>query len=255
MSASLEKALSLIEALARARQPSSVTQLARDLNLNKSTVYRLLEVLCQQGYARQDEVARSYMLTTKMWELGVAVLRNLSVHDIAPDFMRACAERTGETLLLTIPDGAHALVIAKAESSHPLQIFSSIGTRLPLHVSSVGKVLMFDWTDAEVEAYARAHGRAVTPRTITDAEVLLQELRTARGLGYAVSQDEWTEGVSGVAAPIRDASGGIVAALGITGPTMRLHPDRFAPLGREAVAVGGRISRVLGHDGAPAPAA
>lgn len=255
MSASLEKALTLIEAMARAREPSSVTQLARDLNLNKSTVYRLLEVLCQHGYARQHEVARSYMLTTRMWELGVEVLRKLTVHNVAPDFMRACAENTGETLLLAIPDNAHALVIAKAESSHPLQIFSSIGTRLPLHVSSVGKVLMFDWSDDDIRDYAHSRAHAVTERTITDPETLLKEVRIARGHGYAVSMDEWTEGVSGVAAAVRDASGGIVAALGITGPTMRLHPDRVAPLGHEAVAVAGRISHVLGHDGAPSPAA
>ncbi len=255
MSATLEKALVLIEAMSKARQPVGVTQLARELHLNKSTVYRLLEILCQQGYARQDAVARNYMLTTKLWELGVSVLRNISVHSVAPDLMQACADETGETLLLTIPDGPHALVIARSQSTQPLQILSPIGSRVPLHVSSVGKAMMVDWSDDRIRDHARGHATPVTARTITDPEALLAEVQGARARGFAVSMDEWNEGVSGVAAPIRDAGGAIVATLGITGPTVRLHPDRFEPLGQTAVEVAGRISRLLGWNGIAAPAA
>ncbi|MCC6304683.1 MAG: IclR family transcriptional regulator [Rhodobacteraceae bacterium] len=254
MSATLEKALVLIEAMAKARAPVGVTQLARELQLNKSTVYRLLEILCARGYARQDAVARSYMLTPRLWELGVAVLRNVSVHSVAPGFMQAAAAETGETLLLTIPDGPQALVIAKADSSQALQILSAIGSRVPLHVSSVGKAMMVDWPDERIRDHARAHARRVTPRTITDPDRLVEEVQAARALGYARSMDEWNEGVSGVAAPVRDATGAVVATLGITGPTLRLHPDRFAPLGRTAVAVAGAIGRMLGWNGATPPA-
>jgi DNA-binding IclR family transcriptional regulator len=241
--------------MARARQPSGVTQLARELDLNKSTVYRLLEILCRQGYARQDGAARGYRLTTKMWELGVAVLRNLSVHSVAPEFMQAVTDDTGEVTLLTIPDGVHALVIAKSDCSQPLQIFSSIGSRVPLHASSVGKAMMLDWPDDRITEHARAHAAPITPRTLTDPDALLAEIRAARATGFTRSMDEWNEGVSGVAAPIRDETGAIIATLGITGPTLRLHPDGFAPLGARSVETAARISRVLGHAGAAVPAA
>jgi len=247
VSATLEKALVLIEAMAQARQPSGVTQLSRALNLNKSTVYRLLDILCQHGYARQDEVARSYVLTTKLWELGVSVLRNISVHSVAPAFMEACANETGETLLLTIPDGDQSLVIAKADSPQPLQIFSAIGSRLPLHCSSVGKALMIDWPEDRIRRYAPHKRTRQTENSIASAEDLIAEIEAARAQGYARSMDEWLVGISGVAAPIRDTSGEIVATIGITGPTSRLHPAGFEPLGRKAVEVAAQISRVLGY--------
>lgn len=249
MSATLEKALILIEAMAKARQPCGITQLARDLGQNKSTVYRLLDILCRHGFARQDPAARTYMLTTRLWELGVSVLSGISVHSVAPPYMAEAAEATGETLLLVIPDGDASLVIDKVDSRQPLQIFSPIGTRLALHCSSVGKALMVDWPDARILAYAPERREHPTPRTIATAEALLAAVQEVRRRGWGMSHDEWQLGVSGVAAPIRDATGAVVASVGITGPTTRLAPDAFAPLGAKAVEVAARISGALGYRG------
>lgn len=246
MSATLEKALLLVEAMAQAGQPCGVTQLSRDLKLNKSTVYRLLDILCRHGYVRQDAAFKHYMLTTKLWELGVSVLQNLSVHSVAPPFLGAAAEETGETLLLTIPDDGQALVIDKVNSSHALQIFSPIGARLPLHCSSVGKAMMVDWSDAEIRRYAPHKRSRPTENSITSADVLIDQLREVRAQGYSVSVDEYQIGVSGVAAAVRDATGALVGTVGITGPTSRLSPGKIEPLGRKAAEVAAEISRALG---------
>lgn len=247
MSATLEKALLLIEAMAKAGKPSGVTQLSRDLNLNKSTVYRLLDILCKQGYTRQEPMYRQYALTTKMWELGVSVLNSMSVHAVAPPFMAAAVEQTDETLLLTIPDGDNSLVVDKADSSQPLRIFSAIGTRLPLHCSSVGKALMIDWTDEQIRRFAPHKRARRTDRTIHTSDELVDQVRKARATGYGLSCDEWLVGVSGVAAPIRDATGMIVASVGITFPTSRAEPGTFEAMGEKVVEVAASISQVLGY--------
>lgn len=246
MAATVEKVLHLIEALSRAKSPCGVTQLSKELDLNKSTVYRLLETLGRFGYVRQDDDRHRYFLTTKLWELGAGVLRNLSIHSVAPPYLRGAAEDTGETLILTIPDGDQVLVIDKVDSIQPLQIFSPIGSRVPMYCSSIGKAILVDWSEERIRDLADTivpH----TPRTISTADELLLQVEAVRGRGYAVAIDEWQVGVTGVAAPVRDFTGTIVATIGITGPSSRLSAARIKTLGLKAVEVADQISRALGH--------
>lgn len=101
----VEKALLLIEALSRAKEPCGVTQLAKELDFHKSTVHRLLETLHGFGYVRHADESARYVLTTKLWELGVGVVQGLSLREVASPFLVAVARETGETPLITIPDG------------------------------------------------------------------------------------------------------------------------------------------------------
>lgn len=248
MSATLEKALSLIEALSEAKEPCGVTQLGRQLNLNKSTVHRLLDTLCRHGYARQDPATERYMLSTKMWELGVGIIDRLELRTVARPYLEAAAKETGETALLTIRDELAAVIIDKVDSIQPLQIFSQLGARILLHSSSVGKAFLVDFTPEQLDELASTLVKR-TERSPATREELLAEVEKTRQKGYAVSVDEWRIGVAGVGAPIRGVGGDIIGSLGITGPTSRLSRKELARLGEKSLAIAGQISTAMGHRG------
>jgi IclR family acetate operon transcriptional repressor len=248
MSVTVEKALQLIEALSRAGGPAGVSQLGRELQINKSTVYRLLDTLVRQGYARQEEDGVRYALTPKLWELGIGVVRSLSLPRAARQLLERAAEETGETTMLGVMQGREVLIIDKVDSCHPLQIFSPLGARLPLCNSSLGRVLLAfqpkDFIEDAVSAFA--------PRTefgIQTQEQLRQDLALIRVEGTSSSRDEWQIGIAGAAAAIRDASGAVIGAFCITGPTARLDQDRLRHLRARSLLASQTISQYLGHGG------
>lgn len=246
VAATVEKALQVIEALSAAKGPCGVTQLSRDLRLNKSTVYRLLETLRRYGYVRQDDDLSRYTLTPKLWQLGVGVIRDSTVHSVAPAYLRAAADASGETVLLAIPDGDHVLVSDKVDSSQSLRIVSPIGSRLPAYCTALGRAMLFDADEASLRLLL-SNAKRFTEHTVTRVEALVAAVRVARREGYSVAVDEYLDGVTAVAAPVRDSTGEIVASLAITAPTSRLGQSEIERLGREAVEAAAAISQALGN--------
>lgn len=248
LSATVEKALQLIEALARSEAPRGISQLGRDLGLNKSTVFRLVDTLVRQGFARQDPGTGRYALTPKLWELGVGVVRDLGLRQAARPALEAEAAATGEATMLGILDGAEALIIDKVDSRQPLQTFSPLGARVSLCVASIGRALLAFQPPAVIEAVTAGYV-PLTPRGLRTRAALLRELDRVRAEGWARSVDEWQVGISGVAAPIRGRGGEVAGALCITGPSSRLDAKRMAELAARCVAAAGRVSTVLREGG------
>ena len=246
MSATVEKALQLVEALSNSPAPIGISQLGRDLKLNKSTVYRLVDTLCRHNYVRQDPQSGRYSLTTKLWEMGVGVVQRLELRDIARPTLEAIARETGEATLLGIIQDHEVLVLDKVDSRQPLQIFSRLGGRVALHCTSIGRALLAFQSNSFInEILAQLPRR--TERTITSRAALNLELERIRKLEVAECIDEWAVGVTGVAAPIRDMSGAVVGSLCITGPTSRLTADYLPKLRRLVVDGAHEISRVMGY--------
>jgi DNA-binding IclR family transcriptional regulator len=246
LSATVEKALQLIEALARSDGPVGVSQLGRELQLNKSTVYRLVDTLARRGYAQQDEATGRYALTPRLWELGVGVVQRLGLRQAARPVLEREAEATGEATLLGVVQAYEALIIDKVDSAHALQIFSPLGARVSLCSSSLGRALLAFQPRAFIEAVA-ASFVPPTPFGIQTRDGLLQDLERVRREQCARSVDEWQVGVAGVASPIRDASGAVAGALCVTGPSSRLHPADLDELARRCIAAARSVSDVLGR--------
>jgi DNA-binding IclR family transcriptional regulator len=253
---SIEKALRLLELLARSETPLGVTEIARLLGLNKATAYRLLETLTRHGYVVRRLGPPRYEPTLKLWELGSAVLSRRDIVRVAQPVIEQVAEQTGETVFLAVPDGHDAVYVAKIDTEHPLRTFTPIGGRVPLHCGSTGKAILAFRSDAFIEEVARDLV-GFTPATITTRDGLWREMLDIRRQGYAVNQDEWRPGISGVAAPIRDSSGAVIGSVGVTGPSERLPLTVLSSLGDPVVEAGRRISQELGYGGrdiaAPAP--
>jgi DNA-binding IclR family transcriptional regulator len=244
MDKSLVKVVRILEQLARADRPQGVTELASALRLSKNSVHRPLTTLVRLGYVKQEPDHR-YAASLKLWEVGSCVLARLDLKRVAAEPMAELAESTGETVHLSILDGTDVVHIDKIECEHPIRAYSRVGGRVPVHCIAMGKAMLAFQPEALIETVA-SRLKPATPETIVDRSRLLRELSQIRRSGISVSRGGWQPGVDGIAAPIRDATGSVVAGVGISGPAIRLRlreRARYGPLVAEATA---KISRALG---------
>ncbi|MBB6308853.1 IclR family transcriptional regulator [Xanthobacter tagetidis] len=254
MEKTVVKAFELLETLAGMDKPTGITALAQELGLTKSNVFRLLNTMARRGYVRRHEDAGQYELTLKVWHLGMMVLSRLDVKKAAAAHIEDLMRTTTESVHLSILVGGEVTYIEKIESEQAVRAYSRVGDRPPAHCVATGKVLLAYLPEEALEKRLEQGLAKYTTRTITNARVLRKELEAIRKRGFSENRGEWRESVCGVAAPIRDWSGQVVAAVGISGPAERLKPDtleRFAP---PVIACAETISRELGYlPSAPEP--
>jgi DNA-binding IclR family transcriptional regulator len=246
MDKSFTKGLKLIETLANSEDPRGITSLAKELELTKSNVHRILATLQVQGYVRQVEVNGAYALTSKLWELGALVMSRLDLSRVAQEPMAALASKTSESVHLSILDGHEVIYIHKIESLHAVRAYSRIGGRAPAWCVATGKALLAHAPPELVEPLLPLLS-AFTSATLAEPEALRRDLERARAQGFAINRGEWRADVCGVAAPVRDSSSRVVAAIGISGPAIRLKPAQLKGYGPEVVQAADAISGALGY--------
>lgn len=246
MNSTFSKGLALLEVMADSEKSCGVTELAKELELGKSNVHRLLQTLMLHGYVRQEEDTGRYELTSKIWELGAKVFQRLDLRREAMPYMELLANETQETVHLSILDGTEVLYVAKIDSPQPVRAYTYVGGRAPAACVATGKVLLA-WAPEVVIASAAQTLARHTPRSIVSAEELHRQLRSIRQLGYAVNTGEWREQVVGVAAPVRDATGKVVAALGISGQADRIPDQTISDVVPRLIELADSISRHLGY--------
>lgn len=248
MDKTLLKGLKIMEILARSEGPRGVTDLAAQVELTKSNVHRVLKTLESCGYLRREAKTGHYDLSLKLWELGSLVLSRFDLKREAAPQLELLADRTRETVHLSILDGSEVVYVDKIDSPEPVRAYSRIGGRSPAFAVATGKA-MLAWQSPDYIAGVADRIERFTTRTVADAEELRQELARIRAQGFAVNKGEWRDTVCGLAAPIRDASGAVVAAIGISGPAERLKPKRLKELVAPVVEASAVISASLGYGG------
>lgn len=245
MNTTFVNGLALLEALAHAGEPCGVSELARHLQLTKSNVHRLLRTLADKGYARNVGTSGRYEVTLKLWELGVEVLDKLDVKRVALEHMERLANVSGETVHLSILEGGEVVYIDKVDSPLPVRAYSKIGGRAPAYCVATGKALLAHAPEG-VTQEVLGNLQRYTEHTLSTPEALAAELQRVRECGYAINRGEWREGVGGIAAPIRDARGVVIAAIGISGPVERLKPRTVKQLAPVVMQVAAAMSLGLG---------
>lgn len=234
---SLARGLKIMEMLAASTNTVSVTELADELGIDKSSASRLVQTLANHGYAEQDAQSRRYRLGPQVVRLSRSLLTRMPLRNEADPFLHNLVNRTGECAHLAILAQNQALYIDQVESPASLRVTTGVGTLAPLHCTALGKSLLAFGTDAAIPAELQAF----TPRTITDTETLRRHLEQVRQQGYAVDDEEYDIGVRCVAAPVFDYRGKTVGAIGVSGPAGRMTLDRMA----EFAAVVEEVSRNL----------
>lgn len=244
---SVRNAARLLKVFRSRERELGVSELARRLEMGKSSVHRVLTTLVAEGLVEQNPATGNYRLGILMFELGEAVRVHMDLHAAAGPVLAALREQTRESCQVGILDGCDVVYVDRLESPQTLRLFTETGRRVPVNCTSSGKVLLAHLDDAELDrVLAEAPMAALTPRTITDRDRLADELATVRRRGFAEAVEERELGVVSIAVPIRDVRGEVVAALSIGAPLARLSPSVRRRLVPVLVEAGEAASRRLG---------
>jgi len=252
------KALDVLDCLADHAQPMTTQKIADACGLSRPTTYRLLTTLMSRGFVR-DEGGFRYALGLRLLSLSRRVLDDLNLVELARPYLYELCTLSGETANLGIADGMELLYIGKEESPNRtelpqlLQLRSSVGARLSLHATAMGKVLLAMMPAPQREALLGSFPplKAYTVNTITDIEALQRELESIRAQGYAIDDGEVDDGTRCVAAPVFDSTGRVVAAMSIAGPAYRLTRDRVQSFSNEVKRGAWKLSAQLGYLASP----
>ena len=220
MSQSLSRALQLLRELAEG--PRSLDELAATAEVHKTTVLRLLRTLEEDRLVYRDDAFR-YHLGAGLFALSSRALEQRPVRATAAPHLAALNRETGHTVHLAAYEGGEVVYIDKYDSRHPVRMYSRIGLRARLHCTAVAKVLLADLPPGERRAVAEGIDyEALTPNTITDPEAFLAELSRVADQGHAVDRGEHETFIHCVGAPVRDATGRVVAAVSLSVPDVVL---------------------------------
>jgi len=246
MEQTVQKALNLLEALVKSGQPRRLTELARQLGLTKPNVYRLLSTLSVLGYVKKDPATSLYSPTLKLWEMGSMLVRDVDLVGVASPRLRRLCEEAHESVQLAVFDSGFAVYVDKVDSAQPLKAITTIGSRVPATVTSTGKAILA-WLPSESLDVAFQHVKRYTPLTLMRRRDIEKDLEETRGRGYSINHGEFRVGVCGIGAPIRDRSGGVVAAVGVWDAEANILGPRREELAKLAIVAARDISRALGH--------
>ena len=248
----IERGCKILDALGKIKPSYSIQDLSSQLNLPKPTIHRILSTLRQFGLVAQDEISKEYHLGFRLVELGYTVLDQIDLRKVAEPFLSQLAGLTQETVHLVILDQAEIVYLDKVEKiSDPksLRMVSRIGMRNYAHSCAVGKVLMASLSDSERDEIIAQKGLPrMTKNTIVNLSKLNKHLADVRAQGYAIDDEENEEGIRCIAAPVMSDRGNVMAAISISGPTVRMTGKRIhSELKTKVMKTALEISKKLGY--------
>ena len=244
----LDRAARILDCFRLERPELRLSELTAATGLHKSTAYRLLEVMRRHHFVLLDETTGAYRIGIRLFELGAVATAGCGFDKYARPAVEELAKTTGETAHICVLHESEIVHIAKVESSFALRIATPVGGRYPAYCSSVGKAILAHLAPEALAAYlGETELKPFTAKTITSAAILKGQLRRVAEQGYAVDDEEAHEGVRGVAAPVRDYTGDVVAAITITGPTSRITRSKLPVLAEKVIKAAENISSRLGH--------
>lgn len=197
------RGLSVIRSFSRSQPTLTIADVARATGLNRATARRFLHTLEADGYVSNDN--GRYSLRPSVLELGYAYLSAMSVDDLFHKHLQELAEQVHESCSAGVLDGNDVVFVARAQTSYPrmMTLALSVGTRIPAYLTAIGRVLLAEFSDAELDAYLRqVELHQETERTITDPVALREAIKSVRELGYCLMDQEIDTGICAVAVPV-----------------------------------------------------
>jgi DNA-binding IclR family transcriptional regulator len=245
---SVARALTIVDILAEARGELALNEIAARLSLPKSTVHGLVSTLKDFGYIEQSTFTGKYRLGVRFFEVGHIVAQGWEVRTVAAPYINKLVEELAETVHLVVLDKLEVLYIDKRESGRSLRIASQVGMRLPAHCTGVGKVLMAHLSPEERRKLINEKGLPrFTVNTLTDVDVLEDELSKIRMQGFAIDNEEIMDSLRCVAAPIKDQTGKVIYAISLSGPVSRMKGERLEKAIKRVRETAEEISACLGY--------
>ena len=248
---SVQNAMRLLKAFSDDKYELGVSELAKHLQVAKSTAFRLAAALVHEHVLEQNAETGKYRLGLVLFELGSLVRRKMDVSTEARPFLRALTDSTGETAHLAVIDHHSAVYTNRVESRQAIRTAYGLGTRAPLHCTALGKALLAFQPRDFIEQVIAAGLPRRTQNTITGPHALRQELAAIRSRGYAIEDEESEIALRSIAAAVYDDRARVVASIGISGPAHRLTRKALQARANDLLAATNAVSRRLGYTSAP----
>jgi len=252
----LRRGLMVLETIASAGRPMTVSEIGAALSLTRSSVFRLTYTLKHLGFLEADENAKTFALGPRVLNIGFAYLASRDIIEVATPDLELLRDRTNVSSHLAIRDGREVLFLSCVQTRSGFLSNMNVGTRLPAYAAPMGWFLLSDLSTREISALFEGQKlTAMTDQTPRDLVTLRRKISESRAAGYVVSRGIMEKGGSSISAPLLDRSGQVVAAIDVSGPDSAFGTaelDRFYV--DEVVAAAKRISERLGYSvGAQGP--
>jgi len=239
----IERLARLLDVIGAHKDSASLKTLSAETGLHPSTAFRILASLAEQGFVERTSRG-NYQLGIKLMQLGSLVSSSLDIRKMALPLMEKLRDHLGETVNLTVREGDEVVYIERSLAKRMIRVEQVIGSRAPLHVTAVGKLMLGDLGTAACRSYAkRSKLPAYTVNTHTKMTALLNECSLAAQRGYALDNEEAELGVGCIGTLVRDSSGNVVAGLSVSSPIERRRDEWI----EQVVQTGQQLSQQLGY--------
>lgn len=244
----LSRGLRILEAFSEDRPTLTLVEVAKAVGLDKSTVFRFVYTLEELGYLERDPQSKRYRPGIKVLRLGFTAVNNLDISERADPHLQWLADESGEAINMAVREGSEIVYIGRISPVQIVNINLHVGSRLPVHCTSMGKIQLIDFSAEAIGGLLGAGPyEGFTAKTVTTLDALLAEVEEARAQGYAVGDEELAVGLRSIAAPIRGADDQIAAAVNVSVSSARVsRMELEEQLGPMVVEAGQRISSALG---------
>ena len=243
----VQRIAAILRCFSAGKPEIGVMQISRQTELHKSTTSRLLASLEAEGLVDKNPESGKYRLGLEILSLAGTILEQIGLRQAAHIHLRELADLTQETINIAVLHGDECINIESIKSPQPIQYAGQLGRRNPLHCTSTGKIFLAYMSAEQRQQHLPPPLRAYTPHTITDLPELEENLRQVRAQGYAAAYDEFDEGLSAIAAPIRDFNGLVIAAVSISGPSFRMGAEQSQLYAAHLLSASRKISYQLGN--------
>jgi DNA-binding IclR family transcriptional regulator len=244
----LERALMILEVLAKSKDGLTLSQITRKLGIPKSSAHSLLLTLERRGYLHRNVQTGRYMFGFKLFSLANMALKNIELREQARPFLKALMESTELTVHMAMLEDNEVVIIDKIEPPGLLKLGTWIGKRMDVHCTGVGKAYIAYLPEEEIDRLIAPGLARYNENTITSARKLKEELARIRKLGYSLDDEEETIGLRCIGAPIFDHTGQVVASISVAGTTAQITSENLTWLAERVKQTASAISRQLGSE-------
>jgi DNA-binding IclR family transcriptional regulator len=242
----IERAIHILDCFDDQNPTWGLTELAQEVGLHKATAHRIMTTLLNYNYLEKTKDGQKYKLGIRLASLGCSVVHRWDLRNIALPYMENLVEKFNETCDLSVFDGREIFYLEVMQSNHALTIAAKPGMRLPAHCTASGKVFLAHLPENKLQTFFKLPLRKLTENTITQPQVLRENLSEIKEKGYAVDSEEMEMGIRAISTPIFDQAGEVIAAISIPGPTSRIENENIPELASALKQISKNISRNLG---------
>ncbi len=244
-----DRALQILELLGQ--EAMTATEIQHKMNLNKSTIHRLMMTLLHRGFVERNEMTGIYQIGIKLVEMSSIRLNQIELKTEAYPYLRNMADKLGKSVQLAIMDGSEGVFIEKIEKYQSFHMYCQTGKRIPLYCSAVGKSLLMDWDNQDIiKLLSSVEMTPYTSNTKDNPREVLADIQQGRRQGFTIDNAEHELDVYCIAAPIVDYRGKIIAAASITGFDPKVFTQDGKTQQEEVIKTCRKISERLGYSGA-----